>query len=165
MARLVLVLLLLAGPAFADAAAVLKALGERQASLLDLSIARVNALLSVVGEKHGFGAFAWPQDGGILILANAYGLPRTRGACRGVIEAIRRAGGINPKTGVPDQPASGYAAMFEYPTLDSFKVDETYAETVDAMFRLRVTVGVAGDGKAVTCAAPLVNGAIAYGKE
>jgi len=162
---LILVLLLVPRPAAADAAAILEHLGRTPATLLDLSIARIDALLAAVGEKHGFGAYAWPQDGGVQIFAYADKLPRTEAACRGVIEAIRRAGGIDPKTGVPDQPASAYAAKLNYPGLDQFKIDQSYAETADGMIRLRVTIGTSGDGKAVGCQAPLVNGGITYKRE
>jgi hypothetical protein len=162
---LVLALSLAPTPAAADAAAILKHLGETPATLLELSLARIDALLAAVGEKHGFGAYAWPQDGGVQIFAYADKLPRTEAACRGVIEAIRAAGGINPGTGEPDQPASAYAAMFNYPRLDQFKIDESYAETADGMIRLRVTIGTSGDGKAMGCQAPLVNGGITYGRE
>jgi hypothetical protein len=162
---LILALSLIPSTAQADAAAILRHLSETPASLLELSLARIDALLAAVGEKNGFGAHAWPQDGGVQIFAYADKLPRTESACRGVIEAIRVAGGINPKTGVPDQPASAYAAMFGYPRLDQFKIDQSYAETADAMIRLRVTLGTSGDGKAMGCQAPLVNGGITYKRE
>jgi hypothetical protein len=162
---LILALSLLPNSVDADAAAILDYLGKTPATRLDLTLARVDALLAAVGEKHGFGAYAWPQDGGVQIFAYADKLPRTEAACRGVIEAIRTAGGINPKTGVPDQPASGYAAMFNYLGLDQFKIDQSYAETADGMIRLRVTIGTSGDGKAMGCQAPLVNGGITYKRE
>jgi hypothetical protein len=162
---LIIAMSLVPNTADADAAAILKHLSETPATLLELSIARIDALLTAVGEKHGFGAYAWPQDGGVQIFAYADTLPRTEAACRGVVEAIRNAGGINPKTGVPDQPASAYASMFNYPGLDQFKIDQSYAETADGMIRLRVTIGSSGDGKAMGCQAPLVNGGISYKRE
>lgn len=163
--RLALLFSLVSSPAAADAAAILDHLGKTPATRLDLSMARVNTVLTVVGEKNGFGAFAWQQDGGVVIMGYVEKGPRTEAACRNVIEAIRRAGDIDPKSGEPLRPASAYASLFNYPGQDNFKIDQSYAETVDAMFRLIVTVGTSGDGKAVVCKAPLVNGPIAYSRE
>jgi len=165
MRRIVLLLALASSPATADPAAILDHLGRTPATRLDLSIARVNTVLTVIGERQGFGAYAWPQDGGVVIMGYVEKGPRTEAACRNVIEAIRRAGDIDPKSGEPLRPASVYASLFNYPGQDNFKIDQSYAETVDGMFRLVVTVGTSGDGKAVVCKAPLVNGPIAYSRE
>ena len=65
---------------------------------------------------------------------------------------------VDPATGTPNQPASTFATMLSFPTrIDEFAVDPAYMETLDSMFRLKVVLGVAGNGEAVVCSGKLLS--------
>ena len=148
--------------AFADSAAIVAKLKATPASLFDLSLARLEAEVNGDGNGHGFDAYVNFQDGEIVIFAGADRAPVTEKACRGILDTIKRAGGVDPKTGNPDEPASGYASLFAYPEIDQAAVDAAYMETVDSMFTIQVTLGTAGDGKAITCKSKLLSPNVTY---
>jgi hypothetical protein len=157
------VLAMLAGPpALADSAAIVAKLRGTQASLFDLSLARLEAEVNGDGNGHGYDAYVVFQDGAIEIFAGSDRAPVTEKACHGIIDAIKRAGGVDPKTGNPDEPASGYASLFAYPEIDQAAVDGAYMETVDSMFAIQVTLGTTGDGKAITCKSKLLSPDVTY---
>jgi len=149
-------------PAAADPAAVVAKLRNTPASLFDLSLARLEAEVNGNGNGRGFDAFVNYQDGKIVIFATAPRAPVTEKACNGIIDAIKAAAGVDPKTGNPEQPASSYASLFAYPEIDQAAVDDTYMETVDSMFVVQVTLGTAGDGKAITCRSRLLSPDVAF---
>lgn len=153
---------LAAGPALATPEAVVRALQQTPATLFDLSLARLDALLAAEGAANGYQASATYQDGRILIIGGAPEEAPSEAACRGVIDAIKRSGAVEPATGQPDQPASDFAALFAYPRLDQAAIDESYMETVDAMIAVQVTLGVSGDGHAVTCTSGLLSPDVAF---
>jgi hypothetical protein len=149
-------------PALADGAAIVAKLRATTASLFDLSLARLEAEVNGDGNGHGYDAYVNFQDGEVVIFAGSDRAPVTEKACHGIIDAIKRAGGVNPKTGNPDEPSSGYATLFAYPEIDQAKVDDSYMETVDAMFSIQVTLGTSGDGKAITCKSKLLSPNVTY---
>ena len=117
----------------------------------------------IVGENlMQFGAL---EGNDIMIRAYAPAAKPDESACRRIVERIKTAGGVNPKTGQPDDPASAYAALFSYSDGDESKIDETYAETVDSMFAIMVVIGQTGDGKAMVCQSRLLSNKIAYQKQ
>ena len=149
-------------PAQADPAAIVAKLKGSTASLFDLSLARLEAEVNGDGNGRGFDAFVKYQDGDIVIFASSAKAPVTEKACHGIVDAIRLAGGVDPRTGHPDNPASGYAALFAYPEVGQAAVDEAYTESVDSMFVIQVTLGSAGDGKAITCRGRLLSSDVTY---
>jgi hypothetical protein len=152
-----------AGPAAsAGSAAIVAKLRATTASLFDLSLARLEAEVNGDGNGHGFDAYVNFQDGEIVIFASSDRAPVTEKACHGIIDAIKQGGGVDPKTGNPDEPASDYASLFAYPEIDQAKVDKAYMETVDAMFVIQVTLGTTGDGKAITCRSKLLSPDVTY---
>ena len=150
------------GPALADPAAIVAKLKSTPASLFDLSLARLEAEVNGDGNGNGFDAYVNFQDNEIVIYASSSHAPVTERACRGIIDTIKQLGDVNPKTGNPDEPASGYASLFSYPEIDQAKVDEAYMETVDSMFTIQVTLGTSGQGKAITCRSKLLSTDVTY---
>ena len=150
------------GPALADPAAIVAKLKSTPASLFDLSLARLEAEVNGDGNGNGFDAYVNFQDNEIVIYASSSHAPVTEKACRGIIDTIKQLGDVNPKTGNPDEPASGYASLFSYPEIDQAKVDEAYMETVDSMFTIQVTLGTSGQGKAITCRSKLLSTDVTY---
>jgi len=150
------------GPALADPAAIVAKLKSTPASLFDLSLARLEAEVNGDGNGNGFDAYVNFQDNEVVIFASSAHAPVTEKACRGIIDTIKLLGDVNPKTGVPDEPASGYASLFAYPEVDQAKVDEAYMETVDSMLAIQVTLGTSGQGKAITCRSKLLSTDVTY---
>jgi len=150
------------GPAHADPAAVVAKLKGTSASLFDLSLARLEAEVNGDGNGNGFDAYVNFQDNEIVIFASSAHAPVTEKACRGIVDTIKLAGDVNPRTGAPDEPASSYASLFAYPEIDQAKVDETYMETVDSMLTIQVTLGTSGQGKAITCRSKLLSTHVTY---
>jgi hypothetical protein len=150
------------GPAHADPAAVVAKLKGTSASLFDLSLARLEAEVNGDGNGNGFDAYVNFQDNEVVIYASSAHAPVTEKACRGIIDTIKLLGDVNPKTGVPVEPASGYASLFSYPEIDQAKVDEAYMETVDSMFTIQVSLGTSGQGKAITCRSKLLSTDVTY---
>ena len=150
------------GPAFTDSAAVVAKLKSMSASLFDLSLARLEAEINGHGNGNGFDAYVNFQDNEIVIYASSSHAPVTERACHGIIDTIKQQGDVNPKTGNPMEPASGYASLFTYPEIDQAKVDEAYMETVDSMFAIEVTLGTSGQGKAITCRSKLLSTGVTY---
>jgi hypothetical protein len=149
-------------PALADGAAVVAKLRSTTASLFDLSLARLEAEVNGDGSGHGYDAYVSYQDGEIVIFGSSDKAPVTEKACHGIIDAIKRAGSVDARTGKPAEPSSDYATLFAYPEIDPAKVDASYLETVDAMFTIEVTLGTAGDGKAITCRSKLLSPTVTY---
>lgn len=112
--------------------------------------------------EHGYAGAVYYQDGAIMIQAWSHSLKPTDAACRGIIDRIKRQGGVDPATGDPDEPSSSYATLFSYPRIEELAIDESYMETVDSMLQIQATVGVSGDGKAVTCSGKLLSKEIDY---
>lgn len=159
-------LLLAASPAAAQKPdAVIEALRGRPATLLDLSLARLEAFVNGTGRTLGFGGFANVQEGRIVVFAYAEEDPATEARCRTIVAELKRAAAVHPDTGEPYRPASAWASLFSYPGLDEFRVDPNWVETVDGMFEIRVTVGVTGDGKGVVCRSPLLGREVAVRRE
>jgi len=78
-------------------------------------------------------------------------------ARRIVAQRTRARGFAAPWTGALAAPASAWAAFFSYPRSRSVDIDPAWDETVDAMFRIQVTVGQTGDGKGVVCESDLLS--------
>ena len=154
--------MLAGGPALADPAAIVAKLKSTPASLFDLSLARLEAEVNGDGSGNGFDAYVNFQDNEIVIFASSAHAPVTEKACRGIVDTIKLAGDVNPRTGAPDEPASSYASLFSYPEIDQAKIDEAYMETVDSMFTIQVTLGTSGQGKAITCRSKLLSTDITY---
>lgn len=150
-------LLAAAAPAKAGPEAVVAALQDRPASLFDLSLARLDTLVGAQGQDRSYYGGVHYQDGQIVIWAWSLEDPVTEASCAGILDGIKRLGGVDPETGLPDDPASRFARLFSYPQLDSFAIDPTYDETVDSMFLVRATIGISGDGKAISCESPLLS--------
>lgn len=161
-----LALLLAASPAAAQKRdAILEALRGRPATLLDLSLARLQGFVNDTGRPLGFGGFVNVQEGRIVVFAHAEEDPATEARCRTIVAELKRGAAVHPDTGEPYRPASAWASLFSYPGLDQFRIDPTWDETVDAMFDIRVTVGVTGDGKGVVCHSPLTRREVTVRRE
>ncbi|BBK32909.1 hypothetical protein STHU_35430 [Allostella humosa] len=145
--------------------AVLDALRGRPASLLDLSLARLEGFVNQTGRPLGFVGWAGAQDGRIVVFAYAEEDPATEARCRTIVSELKRAAAVHPDTGEPYRPASAWAGLFSYPGLDQFRVDPGWDETVDAMFEIRATVGTTGDGKGVVCSSPLLGRDVSIRRE
>lgn len=156
---------IVAGPALADPAAVVKALQGAQPTLLDLGIARLDAKLGADAAVHGYNAHSFQQDDEIRIYAYSYSIEPTEANCKAIVDGIKLAGAVDPNTGYPDEPASIYASMFSFAAIDEFAVDETYMETVDSMFAIMVVLGVTGDGKGMVCQSRLLSAETTYSME
>lgn len=151
--------------AVADPPAIVDALQKEPATLWDLSLARLQAMIDADGVEHEYGGWVNYQDGEIVIFITSFTLPATQAQCKAIIDRVKVRGEVDPETGWPNFPASAYASLFSYVRLDETAIDETYMETVDSMFRIRVTLGVAGDGQAMTCTGKLLSGDIAYERQ
>jgi len=154
-----------APPALADPQAIVDALQKEPATLWDLSLARLQATIDADGVEHEYGGWVHYQDGEIVIFLTSFTLPATEAACKSIIDRVKVRGDVDPDTGWPNFPASAYASLFSYTRLDETAIDQTYMETVDSMFRINVTLGVAGDGKAMTCTSKLLSKDIAYERQ
>jgi hypothetical protein len=144
----------------ADSAAIKKKLTETPANLWDLSMVRVEAALAAwVG---GEGRFTFVSVESDNIVMNVYepGGKATKAECKKLVDRVKQAGGVDPKTGYPDNPASDYAALLNHPQIDQFAVDESYAETADSMFWVMAVAGT-GDN-AVSCKGPLISSELTY---
>lgn len=160
-------LALLAGgrAAVADSAAVVAALEGAPATLFDLGLARLEAKLGADGAVNDYDAYGYYQDDMIGIYAYSFEIEPSEANCKKIVDRIKRAGAVDPATGWPDDPASVYASMFSFPSIDEFAVDETYMETVDSMFHIMVVLGVTGDGKGMVCKSKLLSTDVAYSWE
>ncbi|MCC7274134.1 MAG: hypothetical protein IT561_15810 [Alphaproteobacteria bacterium] len=165
--RLVLPLLLLAAaPAAAQKPdAILETLRATPATLIELSVARLEALVNTVGQPLGFGGSVSVQDGRIQVYAYAEDEPASEARCRAIVTALKRSADVHPDTGEPFRPASVWASFFSYPRIEQFKVDPSWDETVDAMFRIQAVIGVTGDGKGVVCESMLLGRDVAVKRE
>lgn len=152
-------------PAAADSQAVVEALAEAPASLLDLSLARLEALVQADGIAGDYYGWVYLQDGEIVVATWSLSAPPTDEACRAIVDRLKRLAAVDPATGFPDDPASRFASFFAYPQLKTAEIDPTYHETVDAMFRVKAVIGVAGDGQAVICQGPLLSGEVSFSRE
>ena len=165
-AVLAMAALLAAMPAAAQKPdAVLAALAARPATLLDLSLARLEAFVNETGRTLGFGGSPRVQDGRIIVFVYAEEDPATEARCRTIVAELKRAAAVHPDTGEPYRPASVWASLFSYTAIDQFAVDPTWDETVDGLFEIRVTVGVTGDGKGVSCRSALLGPAVEVRRE
>lgn len=145
-------------PAWAGPDEVVAALRGTPATLFDLGLARLEAYAGADGIAGGYAAFVHYQDREILVFASNMELPGDENAARALIQRLKRLAGVDPVTGMPSQPASAFASMLSFPTrIDEFTVDPTYMETLDSMFRLKASLGVAGNGDAVVCSSKLLS--------
>ncbi len=152
-------------PAHADPAGILGHLQSTPASRLDLSLARLGAMIDAAGAGAGFGGFADVEDKDIVIRAYSTAAKPDEAGCRRIMDRIKQSGGVDPRTGQPDQPASGYAALFSYPGQDESTIDASYAETVDSMIAIMVVVGQTGNGEGMVCRSRLLSPDVAYQKQ
>ncbi|WP_151117331.1 outer membrane protein assembly factor BamD [Hypericibacter adhaerens] len=144
----------------ADGAAIANKLKGTPATLWDLTLVRVEAALaSWVGGK-GVSTFVGSDADKIILYVYEEGGKATKAECKALIDRVKKAGGIDPKTGYPDNPASDYAALLNYAQIDQFSVDESYAETADSMFEVDAVAG--GGENAVNCKGPLVSAEVTY---
>lgn len=147
-----------AAPARAGPEEVVTALTGTPATLFDLGLARLEGFVGADGIVGGYVAHVRYEDREILVFASNPMVPGDEAAARALIHRIKRLAGVDPVTGTPDQPASAFAAMLSFPNrIDEFTVDQTYMETLDSMFRLKVSLGAAGDGEAVICSSKLLS--------
>jgi hypothetical protein len=154
-----------ASAASADPAAIIAHLTGTPATRLDLSLARLSQTIDAHGAAAGYGGFAEIEDADIVIRAYSATAKPDEASCRRILDRIKTVAGVDPKTGQPDDPASGYAALFSYPDDGESKVDASYAETVDSMFRVMVVIGQTGDGKGMVCQSRLLSDKITYQKQ
>lgn len=159
-----------AAPAAAAPADIVAALKGGQPTLYDLSIASLRALIHADSITGSYEGSAYGEDERIVIWTSLIDAPEGEAdrqeLCRTLLDRVQRLGGVDPATGWPDNPASAYASLFSYPGhFTDFDVDETYAETVDSMIELRGSVGVSGDGEAVSCRRPLLSKDTEFGTE
>ncbi|MGE0719169.1 MAG: hypothetical protein AB7P02_27240 [Alphaproteobacteria bacterium] len=131
--------------------AILETLRNTPATLIELSLARLEAYVNTTGRPLGFGGSVNVQDGRINVYAYAEDAPPSEARCRAIVSALKEAADVHPDTGEPYRPASVWASFFSYPRLDQFRIDESWDETVDSMFRIQVVLGTTGDGKGVVC--------------
>ena len=73
---------LAAAPAMAGPQQIVEKLKATPASLFDLALARLEAMVGGVGAAHGFSAGAYYQDGGIRISAQLPAKQQSRAACK-----------------------------------------------------------------------------------
>jgi hypothetical protein len=157
--------LLTASAAAADPAAILGHLKGAPASRLDLSLARLSDAIDTQGAAAGYGGFADVEGDDIVIRAYSFTAKPEEASCRRIVNRIKTQAGVDPKTGQPDDPASGFSALFSYPDEDESKVDASYAETLDSMFSIMVVIGQTGDGKGMVCQSRLLSNKITYQKQ
>jgi hypothetical protein len=164
-AAIVLGTVMMASAASADPASILGYLKTAPATRLDLSLAQLSQMIDVYGSGSGYGGFAGVEGNDIVIRAYSPSAKPDKASCKRILDRIKSTGGVDPKTGEPDDPASGYAALFSYPGEDEFKIDQSYAETVDSMFSIMVVIGETGDGKGMMCQSRLLSNKITYQKQ
>lgn len=153
-------------PAWAGPDEIVTALSSTPANLFDLGLARLEAFVGADAVASGYNAFVRYQDREILIFASNMDAAGDEAAARALIERLKRLAAVDPVTGEPDQPASTFANMLSFPShVDEYAVDPTYMETLDSMFRLKVSLGVAGNGEAVICSGKLLSTEVACVKE
>jgi hypothetical protein len=144
----------------ADSAAIKNKLSGTPANLWDLTLVRVeSALASWVGGD-GINTFVGTDANNIILYVYEPAGKATKAECKKLIDRVKKAGGVDPKTGYPDNPASDYASLLNYAQIDQFAVDESYAETADSMFQIDAVAG-SGEG-ATTCKGPLVSAEVTY---
>ncbi len=137
---------------------IVAALKGTPATLFDLGLARLEAYVAADGMAGGYGAFVHYQDREILVFAGDIDAAGDEAAARALIQRLKRLADVDPVTGEPNQPASAFASMLSFPTrVDEYTVDGTYMETLDSMFRLKASLGVAGNGDAVVCSSKLLS--------
>jgi len=149
----------------ADPAAILSHLQATPASQLDLALAQLGEKVDAAGAATGFDGFADVEDKDIMIRAYSTTAKPDQASCKKIMDRIKKAGGVDPKTGQADNPASAYASLFSFPGVDESKIDESYAETVDSMIAIMVVIGQTGDGKGMVCQSRLLSTDISYKKE
>ena len=154
-----------AATASAEPAAIIAHLTGAPATRLDLSLARLSQTIDAHGAAAGYGGFADIEDTDIVIHAYSATAKPDEANCRHILDRIKTVAGVDLKTGQPDDPASGYAALFSYPDDDESKVDASYAETVDSMFRVMVVIGETGDGKGMVCQSRLLSNKTTFQKQ
>jgi hypothetical protein len=148
----------IAAPAAAGPDEIVTALTGTPATLFDLGLARLEAFVGADGVAGGYRAFVHYQDREILIDAANMEVPGDEAQARAILQRIKHLAGVDPVTGEPFQPASVFASMLSFGTrIDEYTVDPTYMETLDSMFRLKVALGVAGNGEAVVCSGKLLS--------
>ena len=148
----------------ADPAAILNHLQATPASQLDLALAQLGEKVDAAGAG-SFDGFADVEDKDIMIRAYSTTAKPDQASCKKIMDRIKKAGGVDPKTAQPDNPASAYASLFSFPGVDESKIDESYAETVDSMIAIMVVIGQTGDGKGMVCQSQLISTDISYKKE
>ena len=148
----------------ADPAAILNHLQATPASQLDLALAQLGEKVDAAGAG-SFDGFADVEDKDIMIRAYSTTAKPDQASCKKIMDRIKKAGGVDPKTAQPDNPASAYASLFSFPGVDESKIDESYAETVDSMIAIMVVIGQTGDGKGMVCQSRLISTDISYKKE
>ena len=153
------------GAAHADPAGILARLQATPATRLDLSLARLGAMVDSAGALAGYGGFADVEESEIVIRAYSSSAAAEEASCRKIMDGIKRTGGVDPKTGQPDDPASAFAALFSYPGEDESKMDASYAETVDSMISIMVVFGQTGNGEGMVCQSRLLSPDIIYRKQ
>lgn len=149
--------LALVQPAAADPKAIIDNLGKKPATLLDLSLARLEGFLQADGAQHGYYAFVYVQDEKINIYTWTEQHPGSEEACKATLTRIRTLAGVDPETGWPLDPATLFASYFNYPSFTAFDVDPSYDETVDSMIVVKAVSGIAGNNEAVICTGPLLS--------
>ncbi len=148
----------IAVPAVAGPDEIVTALTGTPATLFDLGLARLEAFVGADGVEGGYGAFVHYQDREILVDAANKEVAGDEAQARAIVQRIKHLAGVDPVTGEPLQPASIFASMLSFPTrIDEYTVDPTYMETLDSMFRLKVVLGVIGNGEAVVCSGKLLS--------
>ena len=148
----------------ADPSAILSHLQATSASQLDLALAQLGEKVDAAGAG-SFDGFADVEDKDIMIRAYSTTAKPDQASCKKIMDRIKKAGGVDPKTAQADNPASAYASLFSFPGVDESKIDESYAETVDSMIAIMVVIGQTGDGKGMVCQSRLLSTDISYKKE
>jgi hypothetical protein len=148
--------------AFADPAGILAHLQQTPASRLDLSLASLGAIVDGTGAAAGYGGFADIEDKSIVIRAYSETAKPNETDCKAIVDAIKKTGGVDPKTGEPADPASAFASVFSYQGEDESKIDPSYAETVDSMISIMVVIGETGNGQGMVCKSRLLSPDITY---
>jgi len=148
----------------ADPAAILNHLQATPASQLDLALAQLGEKVDAAGAG-SFDGFADVEDKDIMIRVYSTTAKPDQASCKKIMDRIKKAGGVDPKTAQADNPASAYASLFSFPGVDESKIDESYAETVDSMIAIMVVIGQTGDGKGMVCQSRLISTDISYKKE
>lgn len=153
-------------PAHAGPDEIMTALTSTPATLFDLGLARLEAYVGADAVEGGYSAFVHYQDREILIYASDMEEAGDEAAARTLLARLKVLADVDPATGEPNQPASAFATRLSFPTrVDEFAVDPAYMETLDSMFRLKVVLGVAGDGEAVVCSGKLLSTDVACVRE